>query len=462
MDEAIWLRFQGKQAEQIYRAIQNKNEFTTTVARSEVKPKNHQICLISLEYRGMFSSVDKADFSIDYVGISRSGSLIATDLIRIKVSNLIQTENIDVRAIIADLPAKFANRLPASYGDPLRLPPKLSEALIKAIQGASTSVRNGIPKLRSYLSELNEVASNPEGDISTFERDAVVTSLETFGGTPFRKEILRGTQPSASSTPSFLQRLSHYDIREDVQINFDGITFPGFNIARAEIFGAVQVVNSSGQQLTILNCNRQSLEQTLGVDLIYYNHLYQSFVLVQYKRLVSEAGSSPVYRPDSDRNYAGELQRMNDANDDLSSLISSDTSINDYRLGTNAFFFKFCEARQKSALDAGMISGMYIPLGLWNQFVQTGDARGPRGGLRVDWDNHPRSFNNSRFCQLLKDGWIGSSARQTERLDQIIEGTLAGQRMLVLASTSPAKSRPDQLRDDLGRFTNSDDPLGER
>jgi hypothetical protein len=108
-----------------------------------------------------------------------------------------------------------------------------------------------------------------------------------------------------------------------------------------------------------------------------------------------------------------------------------------------------------------MISGMYIPLGLWNQFVQTGDARGPRGGLRVDWDNHPRSFNNSRFCQLLKDGWIGSSARQTERLDQIIEGTLAGQRMLVLASTSPAKSSLDQLRDDLGRYTNSDDPLGE-
>ncbi|TWU62305.1 hypothetical protein V7x_40340 [Crateriforma conspicua] len=462
MSEAIWLRFRGSQAEQIFRAIQYRNEFTTTVARSEVKPKSHQICLISLEYRGIFSSSDEPNFSIDYVGISRKGSLIATDQLRIKVSNLIQTEHVDVQQIVETLPAKFGNRLPGSYGDPIRLPPKLSEAFIGAIQGASQSVRNGMPSLRSHLSELDRTTANPEGGLETFERDAVVTSLETFGGTRFRKEILRGTEPASPTTPSFLQQLSHYDIREDTQINFDAISFPGFKVAEAEVFGAVQVVNSVGQTLTIMNCNRQPLEHTLGVDLIYYSHSYRSFVLIQYKRLTSESGSTPVYRPDSDRNYSGELQRMNDAARELSSLIPNDGGINSYRLGNEAFYFKFCEARQKSALDAGMISGMYIPLGLWNQFVRTSEARGPRGGLRIDWDNHPRSLNNSRFCQLLKEGWIGSSAKQTERLDYIIEGTLAGKKMLVLAATSPSDSRPDQLRDDLGRFTEVDDQLGER
>lgn len=462
MSEAIWLRFRGTQAEKIYNAITLKGEFTAIVSRSEVKPKQHQLCLVSLEYKGMYSSGNEPDFSVDYIGVSRKGTLVATDQVRIKISSILQTEHVDVQPIIEKLPNNFANRLPSTYGEPLRLPKGLSQAFIGALEGASQCVRNGLPGIDAQLNELRQIEVSPEGGLETFERDAVITSLETFGGTKFRKEILRGTQPSTAATPSFLNRLSHYDVREDVQINFDAVTFPGFKVAHSEVFGAVQLVNSSGQQLTIMNCNRQPLEQTLGVDLIYYSHAYRSFVLVQYKRLKSESGSTPVYRPNSDKNYAGELQRMNEAEKAITSLEPNEVGVNDYRLGTDAFYFKFCEARQKSSLDAGMISGMYIPLGLWNHFVQTGSATGPRGGVRIDWDNHPRSFNNSRFCQLLKEGWIGSSAAQTEKLDQIIEGTLAGQRMLVIAATSPATGRPDQLRDDQGRFADADDPLGER
>ncbi len=48
MSEAIWLRFRGTQAEKIYNAITLKGEFTAIVSRSEVKPKQHQLCLVSV------------------------------------------------------------------------------------------------------------------------------------------------------------------------------------------------------------------------------------------------------------------------------------------------------------------------------------------------------------------------------------------------------------------------------
>ena len=63
------------------------------------------------------------------------------------------------------------------------------------------------------------------------------------------------------------------------------------------------------EYLTILNCNRQPLEQTLGVDLIYYSHRFDSFVLVQYKRM-SEGTQGAEYRPGNDPSHEKELERM--------------------------------------------------------------------------------------------------------------------------------------------------------
>ena len=462
MKEAIWLRFQGTKAEAIQRAIEAKGEFTATVGRSQVKPKKYQVCLVSLPYSGIDVIGDVPDFSVDYVGISRSGALVATDEKRIKVSNLIEAGRIDVQSLVDKMPKRHGNQVPSGFGAPIRMSPKLTEAILGAIEGQSQSVRSGMPSLRSHLAELGRIRHNPEGGLEVFERDAVITSLETFGGTNFRKKILRGTQLASSSSASFLSRMAHYDVREDAQINLDAISFPGFELTRKHIVGAVEVTNNTGQQLTILNCNRQPLEHTLGVDLIYYSHSYRSFVLVQYKRLVSKSDSKPAYFPDSDKNYAVEIQKMNETAESLRQLASTELGVSDYRLGGDAFYFKFCEARQASSLDAGMASGFYIPLGLWNSFAASSDSKGPKGGFRVDWDHRPRSMNNSKFCSLLKEGWIGSSAEQTERLEEVIQQTLEGNRMLVLAATSPTATRPDQLRDTFGRFTDSDDPLGER
>lgn len=458
--EALWLQFQGKHAEAIKRAIAQRGEFTTTVAKSSVKPQACQICFVSLGYQNMFTGRVAEDFAIDYVGVSQSGTLVATDEIRIKICKLIDADNTEIKNLISEMATRFKTRVPTGFGGHIRVPPKLTEAIFVALEKWSANFRSGISELRAQLAEFDRIEIDPIDETSAFERDAVALALETFGGASLRKEVLRSAQADPLGKSTFFSRLPRYEVREDTQINHDAIAFPGFRLAKQHVVGAIEVVSQMGQRLTIMNCNRQKLEETLGVDLIYFNHKFKSFVLVQYKRLVANSGDKPVYRPDSDKNYAVEIAKMNSATLELERRFSKSSALRDYRLGSDIFYFKFCEALQKSSLDTGMMSGMYLPLGLWNQFVVSEEAKGPRGGVRIDWDSHPRSFNNGSFCNLLRQGWIGSSAKQTEYLENIIEGVLSGQHMLILATTSPSQNRPDQLRDDFGRFTNEDDPLG--
>jgi len=73
-----------------------------------------------------------------------------------------------------------------------------------------------------------------EGVLEVFERNAITSALQVFGGPRFRKRILReaavgGTSPNAP----FLDRLETVAVRENPQISHDQITFPGMEVAHA-------------------------------------------------------------------------------------------------------------------------------------------------------------------------------------------------------------------------------------
>ena len=461
-NELIWLRFRGGDAESIKQAIEDRSEFTAVVSVADVAPQTNQICLVSLQDDESRLSDDGPELSIDFVGVSQLGKWIATGKKQLKVSGVVETGRTDVEVVLERLDGRFRNRVDTNFGEATRLPEKTSEALLGALQGVSQSLRAGMPGIQSLIAELASIRSQAEGGIADIERDAVVTSLEIFGGLRLRKEILRGTTPAQQAATSFLNRLSHYNVREDSQINLDAMSFPGFNFIKPYITSRVDVSNDTGETLSIINCNRQPLEHTLGVDLIYYSHVHQSFVMVQYKRLSAKGDSKPTYYPNSDKNYAGEVDRMNAAEAMLRELEETEPSVASYRLGKETLFLKFCEAKQKSSLDNSMASGFYIPLGLWNAFTAAPASKGPKGGLRIDWESKPRSLNNTEFCNMVRSGWFGSSSAQTDCLKEIIQQTIEADRMLVLAETSPSQNRPDQLRDPFGRYTDEDDPLGWR
>jgi hypothetical protein len=448
----LWLTFrEGHEADSIERAIQENGTFTVAVP-SAVKPRIAEVAVVSMTGR-----------SADYLGIARAGARIATGQKRVAIVHLIDLRDLPINDLRAALPKSFSTR--DFCGDRVTRPsPRLWEELLQAISETRSDVASQLPRLRKLVFELERGSLRREGGLEVFERDAVASSIQIFGGTKLRKRVLQSAEPADDDHPaSFLARLKHVSLREDPQVIHDAATFPGMDLAKRYVVGAVQLENERGERLTILNCNRQPLERTLGVDLVYYAHSYDSFVMVQYKRMTKQSRDVMAYRPSMDKNYDQELTRMAEVEKMLAAnSAGSCERLSDFRLSAQPLFFKLCESKAKAALDEGMVSGMYVPLPLWQQFMNSVDAQGKRGGVSIGWDNAPRHFSNSEFTSLLRRGWIGSSGLQSKLLSEIIEAVLSSDHMLVLAATSSASSGRDYLRDSFGRFTEEDDPLATR
>jgi len=144
----------------------------------------------------------------------------------------------------------------------------------------------------------------------------------------------------------------------------------------------------------------------------------------------------------------------------LAGIEESGRDIAAFRLSRGSFFVKLCESKVRPALDASMVSGMYVPLGLWRRLLDSESARGPRGGVRITWETCRRRLSNSEFTCLLRHGWIGSAEAQSKVLSRIIKAVLDSGRMLLYAATSSTRGTRALRRDGLGRFAEADDPAG--
>jgi hypothetical protein len=450
----LWITFgSGGHAQKVQTSIQRYGQFTKSVAISSVRPRRAELVVVSL--RGAYA---------DYIGISQKGRLTATDEATIAVSNLVPIDELSVNTIRSRLPSRVAFLFRPPQEGVYRPSPRLWESLqnIIAHQG---NVGPRVDDLRHILDESARIGWGYQGGLEVFERDAIASALQTWGGINLRKRLLRGVVPNPlNPTAPFLSRIRDVSVPEDLQIVHDQITFPGLDVAKPAIVGSITLTNRERTEyLTILNCNRQPLERTLGVDLIYYNHVFDSFVLVQYKLMKGKSFGNAYqaeYRPDNDKSHASEMERMIKADNLLRSLPRRTDSdqVGSYRLSVAAFYLKLCEARVKTPLDAGMTPGMYLPLALWRRLLDSPVVQGSRGGRVITWDNCARRLNNGEFTNLLRHGWIGSAAGQSDALREIIEAVLSSNRMLVVAATSGGRSPRDMRRDDLGRFAAEDDP----
>ena len=429
--------------------IQNLGQFTTTVVTADVRPRVAELVVLSMYGTGA-----------DYLGISQAGRLLVTGQTMIAISNLVAIERMSRDEVRSKLPRRFANKFAPPESGAYRLSPALWQEVIRIIGTRSRGVRRKLQELGRKIDGIHPPRRRANEGLEVFERDAVASAIQAWAGPSFRKRVLREAAPSGQPPIApFLSRLENVSVREDPQIIHDAESFPGMEVARRYQVGSV-VLRNREEYLTILNCNRQPLEQTLGVDLIYYNHRFDSFVLVQYKRM-TEGSHEPEYRPHNDPSHGEELRRMISAEKMLTALPTvSNHDTDSFRLSGRSFYVKLCEAKTKGALDPGMVSGMYLPLGLWRRVLKSPAARGPRGGVVIRWGNCPRRFNNGEFTSLLRNGWIGSAAGQSKLLARIIEEVLGSGRMLVLAATSESPESRDLRRDSLGRFASEEDPSG--
>ncbi|MGN6370353.1 MAG: hypothetical protein ACTHN5_19025 [Phycisphaerae bacterium] len=442
----------GSLAGDIENSIDSREQFTYTVVTRDVHPKYAEIAIVSLY-----------GTSATYLGICQAGRKTVTGQRTILVTNLIRLGNLKSQEIRESLPDRFRHSFNPPESGVYRPTPRVWEEVLDVVAIKRPEIKSKLIDLKMIVATSKPNAGRLDGGLEIFERDAVACAIQTWGGTGMRKRILRTAVPSRSrAVAPFLSQLSGTRLREDPQINHDHVSFPGMEVAERHMVGSIVMGNwLSGEQLTILNCNRQPLEQTLGVDLIYYNHRFDSFVLVQYKRMDAGDGRTPVYRPDNDASHDKELQKMSDVDEMLKGLPPEERAeLASYRLSERPFYLKLCESKVKAALDAGMVSGMYIPLDLWRRLLKSPNIVGNQGGRAISWQNCSRKFNNGEFTNLLRHGWIGSATGQSKTLSSIIERVLSSGRMLVLAATSGGSSRLDLRRDSLGKFATRDDPDG--
>ncbi len=237
--------------------------------------------------------------------------------------------------------------------------------------------------------------------------------------------------------PPFLKGLEAPVLLEDQMIYHDCSVFDDWSELNSRPDVTAQFVQGN-KIVTISNYNRHVIEEQTGVDMLYYNHHYDSYALIQYKRLDP---NEKVFRP-IDANYEKELKNMERLIDVAGLDNNNYSSPKEYRMNNMFCFFKLCEAKPINQNSRDLIKGMYFPLDLWKLLLDSDQTTGNRGGKRIGYDHvDGRYFNNTQFIDLFKHGWIGSSHVASKKITEIISEILENKHSLILASSNQRKSQ---------------------
>jgi hypothetical protein len=275
-----------------------------------------------------------------------------------------------------------------------------------------------------------------------------------------RSLVLGSWTPADDGEPApFLRGLAPSYLIEDQMIARDASFFGDWSrLPQQHLTGAAEF-GRDGERLTVWNVNRTALEHALGVDLLYYHHRYQSYMLVQYKAMERpNSGSEAVFRPDE--GTAEQVQRMCEfcaENPDS----GPDNEANLYRLHPGAFLFKLCPRIVFEPDSTGLIKGMYLPLDYYQLLITSGQVAGPRGGTALTYESVGRYLNNTMFVELVQRGWIGSRASVSDAVSLAAQQARTGRDLIVAATSSGCARSPagsdQRIAQDTERVDSDDD-----
>jgi hypothetical protein len=231
----------------------------------------------------------------------------------------------------------------------------------------------------------------------------------------------------------------------------DSSNLPGFSaIEEATHFATKTFVDrdNPSSRLTVIMANRLPLEQQTGADLIYYNEMYRSFVMVQYKAM--ELGKDgPEFRWRDNDQFADEIGRMDALLVQLSNVPADDAHPEGYRFCNNPFFLKFCPRVIFNPDDKGLFKGIYLPLDLWKRLHASGRLKGPKGANMLSFENVGRRINNSEFVGLIANSWVGTTIGQSAVLEQVIRAVLQSGKTVTFAVKRESAGTPDRSDESL-------------
>jgi len=271
------------------------------------------------------------------------------------------------------------------------------------------------------------------------QKEALLTALSIAG---LSRDPVQEWTPPDGTPVSFLDGLPSVRLREDPMVVNDLQNLPGFEVIKTYPYGAAVFESAeTSERLTVILANRLPLEEQTGTDLIYFNETYQSFVMVQYKAMerADRKSGIPLYLyrlPDTQ--LKEEIDRMDAALGTLKAC-APNADIGGFRLTENPFFLKLCPRLVFNPDDVGLVPGMYLPLDYWKLLESDPGIKGPKGGLRITYDNAKRHFDNTSFTTVVSKAWVGTTPSQSQVLQDVIRATLETGKAVAIA-IKPKKS----------------------
>jgi hypothetical protein len=279
------------------------------------------------------------------------------------------------------------------------------EQLINCIKKLRENIARDLDEMLELVNNTN-ILEGEDSNRMAQQKDAVQVCLNlVFGDTDLLSEKY------FKSTTDFQNRdyLSYVieddisDFIEDDIIYNDSLIFDDWHIDKNNSNLVQRTFKRGKNILKITNVNRKKAEKSLGVDLIYFNHKFKSFVMVQYKTWKQESKKN-IYRYDD--GYEKQITRMKTADKILfrKHIFTKITSTS-YRIDPNPFYFKICYPENIS-YNQHMIGGIYLPY-LYAEICMN-ECSGKQGGKLIREEDIPYKIHNNLFIELVKSGLIGS------------------------------------------------------
>lgn len=402
-------RFYDTEWESLLESRNGVSDFTFVRPHSELQatPKK-SICLVVGQRAGSHPL---------YVGVVRNKLAVSTLDSRVRVQLASPIEPITFEELRGLLGEASSDRRMADQlfdGSPVR---RLSKGLsLLIIENLLARVKN-----EKVLKNINRAIHSPgsRGENRLLQSDAISTALKIFDLPPSAKARLMELSDTSESA------LENVRILEDAIIEHDARSMPGLQIQDSDVSGRA-VFSSGKERLEVITANKRPLEEVFGVDLIYFNKIKRSLVMVQYKMLEKEGREDGrwVYRPDGQ--LIAEIERMHRF------LVDNPAGSEPYRLNSAAFYLKFVKRNREDGTR-----GIVLPLEHFEQFLDSPSAVGPGGGVRVDYDAlNGHYLRQTAFVELVRSGYIGTYPRDTDALMAFVELTLQHGKSVVAAIQS--------------------------
>ncbi|MBQ0961630.1 hypothetical protein KAK06_22005 [Ideonella sp. 4Y11] len=433
-----FLAFEPARTEKVAERLHNPGEASESFSAMDWKFERREVALLSLE---------PGEFTI--------GALVLMD----RMHGSGGTGTLKMRmwspVIIEDpiKPGEIADEFPAvdrlCTAERFKRIPSIEWPLVlEAIKRVRPALAKRIDALVAMREKQRHLAGNDKKIRRlTEQRDAIGLALDIASLN--RKAILRKADLShIDAASSALELLDAEPLQEQDLIRQDQRVFKG--LLKLDDFKAARFEGTGDREVRVYVYDKKPLETVLGIDLLIFLADFKSYLLLQYKCMEPKSddhGKTWSYLVDPQ--LSKQIKAMDTAMNAIRLLpMPASTSMRDWRLSEETFYFKFCETTSPDARDDALVAGITLGHSHLKRFLELPEAIGANGGKRIGYSNCPRYLNNTQFVDLAREGWIGCDQRGYALISAVIKaGQADGRRaMYAVIKGSGAKTAADRRK----------------